>query len=513
MIRRTFIFAAVLSWASLGWGDGWQRLVILHTNDIHGHLPAEEAWWINPNFPPPIGNAPGAASVIKEERAQASSNGWGLLLLEGGDIFQGTPTGEFSKGMAVIDYMNAMGYDAMVVGNHDFDKGQVVLQDLIQRARFPVLCANIVDSATGTIPDYFKPYVIVERAGLRIGIFGLGLPSLRGVVKPEDLKGLDIRPVVQTARWTVDTLRAQGADLVIGLDHIGYYGDKVLADSVPGIDVIVGAHSHSGLRQAYEDPANHTIIVQTFGNLSTIGRLELNIDPGTKQIVGYRSELRELFTEDVPKDTATAAAVKRWTDQAEAGFDSVIGYSSSDLARVGGGKESALGDLIADAIREASGADFAFQNSGGIRADIRKGEVTFRDLYQVDPFGNTIVTMDLTGPQVMRLLETSVLGFHGIFQVSGLKMVYDNRKPIWSRVTEATVDGKSLDLDKTYKIATNDFLAAGGGYYKIFQEGANRDDTYKQVRQAMVDYFRKHSPLDVRIEGRIKEIGGGRASR
>ncbi|MBU1355575.1 MAG: 5'-nucleotidase C-terminal domain-containing protein [Candidatus Edwardsbacteria bacterium] len=489
----------------------WQRLVILHTNDIHGHLPQEEAWWINPNFPPPIGNAAAVATIIKEERQRAEQNGWGFLLVEGGDIFQGTPLGEFTKGQAVIDFMNLMGYDVMTVGNHDYDKGQEVLLDLISAAKFPMLGANLLDSATGRTVDYLKPYIILERAGLKIGIFGLITHYLRGMSTPEHIQGLEIAKESATAKQMVDSLKAQKVDMIIGLLHTGFRHDKAIADTVPGIDVIIGSHSHTGLRQAYEDPKHHTIIVQTFGNLTSIGKLELLIDPETKQIVGYNSELKELFTEAVPRDTTVDRIVSQGAARAEKGFDEPVGQALADIKRGGGDKESAIGNFVCNAMMDATGADIAFQNSAGIKADIIKGEITYRSIYKVDAFGNYLVTMDLTGSQVIKVCETSVLGYHAIFQVGGLQMTYDTKKPVWKRVVSVTINGQPIDTAKVYKVVTNNFLGAGGGNYKIFQEGTNREDTYIQMRQAMVDFVKKRSPVDARIEGRIRKSEGGEA--
>ena len=487
----------------------WQHLIILHTNDIHGHLPQEEAWWINPNFPPPIGNAAAVATIIKEERQRAEQNGWGFLLVEGGDIFQGTPLGEFTKGQAVIDFMNLMGYDAMTVGNHDYDKGQEVLLDLIAGAGFPVLGANVVDSSSGRTVDYLRPYVILERGGLRIGLFGLLTHYMRGMSTPEHVRGLDFAKESATAKQMVDSLKAQDVDLIIGLLHTGFRHDKAIAYTVAGIDVIIGSHSHTGLRTAYEDPRHHTIIVQTFGHLTTIGKLDLMIDPDTKRIVGYNSELKELFTEAVPQDTMVDRIVSESAARAEKGFDESLGEALVDIKRGGGDKESSIGNFVCDAMMDATGADIAFQNSAGIKADIMKGEITYRNIYKVDAFGNYLVTMDMTGSQVIRVCETSVLGYHAIFQVGGLQMTYDTKKPVWKRVVGVAVNGQPIDTAKVYKVVTNNFLGAGGGNYKIFQEGGNRSDTYIQLRQAMVDYVKKRSPIEARIEGRIRKAEGG----
>lgn len=501
---------SLLIWGSVMAAER-QRLIIMHTNDIHGHLPQEEAWWINPNFPPPIGNAAAVASIIKEERQKAEQNGWGFMLLEGGDIFQGTPLGEFTKGRAVVDFMNLMGYDAMTVGNHDYDKGQEVFLDLIAAARFPVLGANVLDSASQKTVGYLKPYVVLERAGLRIGIFGLLTHYMRGMSTPEHVKGLDFAREYTFGRQMVDSLKAQKVDLIIGLLHTGFRHDKVMADSVPGIDVIIGAHSHTGLRQAYEDPKHHTIIVQTYGNLSSIGKLELAIDPATKQIVGYESELKELFTEAVPQDGEIDKMVSGAAEMAEKGFDEVLGKSLADLKRSGGDRESSIGNFICDAMMEATGAEIAFQNSAGIKGDIMQGDITYRTIYKVDAFGNYLVTMDLTGSQVIKACETSVLGYHAIFQVGGIQMTYDTKQPVWKRVKSVKINGQPIDTAKVYKVVTNNFLGAGGGNYKVFQEGSNHTDTYIQLRQAMSDYIRKNSPIQARIEGRIKKTEGGGA--
>lgn len=488
----------------------WQHLIILHTNDIHGHLAEEEAWWLNPNFPPPVGNAAAAATIIKEERTNALKNGFGFMLLEGGDIFQGTPVGEFTKGKAVIEYMNMMGYDAMTLGNHDFDKGMDVLKPLLDMASFPVMAANIVDSNSRRTVDFVQPFVIIQKGGVKIGLFGITTHYMRGMATPENIKGLDFEKESATAKKMVDTLKTLGVDIVVALSHAGFRHDKAIADSVAGIDVIVGAHSHTGLRQAYEDPSHHTIIVQTYGHLTSIGKLDLFIDPVTKKIMGFKNQLKELSTEEVLKDTSVTSMVDHWRRLAEAGFDSVLGWANSDINRSGGDKESAIGNLICDAMLKSGDAEISFQNTGGIKADIPKGPITYRNVYNVDAFGNYIVTMEMTGSQVIRICETSVLGYHAIFQVGGLKMKYNAKKPVWERLIEVTVNGLPIDTARTYKIAINNFLGAGGGNYKIFQEGQNRVDTFIELRQSLADYIRQNSPLDCRVQGRITETSGGR---
>jgi len=484
----------------------YDHIFILHTNDIEGALSPSTAWWMNPYFPPPIGNAAAAATFISEKRAEADSLGYGFLLFDSGDMFVGSPIGEFSKGQAVVEYFNYCGYDVVAPGNHDYDQGVDVFRSFVENVDATFLGSNIVYKDTRQVVDYLKPYIILERIGIRIGLFSLLTEYMSGMTTPERFENHDVLGEIETATRYVDTLRMKNVDLIFALTGTGLRHDKRVAGSVPGIDVILGSHSATALEQPYEDSLNHTIICQAYGHLSSVGFLDLWIDRETKRIAGYRGELIDLLSEEIENDTGMLAIIDKWEAITQKGFDEVIGYSEEELVRTGF-EESTIGNLITDAMREFFDVDIAIHNSGGIRANMPKGEVTYRDCYNIDALSNTAVTMEMTGKQVVEALEIGVNGHHAIFQISGLRLKYNAQEPIGSRVLEVTLnDGTPIEAQRYYTIVTNSFLAAGGGEYTIFKEGRNVQDSFHYLRNIIVEYVKKHSPIDKRIEGRIIDV-------
>ncbi|MBE0432930.1 5'-nucleotidase C-terminal domain-containing protein [candidate division WOR-3 bacterium] len=497
---------SILFLALLLQSQAFDHIYILYTNDIEGALSPSTAWWMNPYFPPPMGNASAAATLIKEKRAEAENLGYGFLLCDAGDMFVGSPLGEFSEGMAVAEYFNYCGYDVMAPGNHDYDQGVEVFRRFTEQVEATFLGSNIVYEATGEVVEYLEPYTIVERLGSRIGIFSLLTEYMSGMTTPERFAGHKVLPEIETAARYVDSLRSKDVDLIFAITGIGLRHDKRVAEAVPGIDVILGSHSASALEEPYEDPLNHTIICQAYGHLSSIGFLDLWIDKQTNRIAGYRGELVDLLSEEIDDDTTMLRIVRQWEEVTQKEFDEVIGYSRDELMRAGF-EETAIGNLITDAMREFMNVDIAIHNSGGIRANLPKGEITYRHCYNIDALSNTAVTMEMTGRQIIEALEVGVNGHHAIFQVSGLKFVYDSRKSIGERVQQVVMeDGSPMDPQGRYTLVTNSFLAAGGGEYVIFKSGENITDSFHYLRNIIAEYVKKHSPIVGRVEGRIIDV-------
>ncbi|MGB9721347.1 MAG: bifunctional metallophosphatase/5'-nucleotidase [bacterium] len=483
-----------------------EHVYILYTNDIEGGLLPSTAWWMNPYFPPPIGNGAAAATLIKEKRAEADSLGYGFLLLDTGDMFVGSPIGEFSKGKAVVDYFNYCGYDLLSPGNHDYDMGVDVFKDFVEDVKAQFICSNIVYEDTEKNVEYLKPYTIIEYGDLKIGVFGLLTEYMKGMTTPERFKNHIVLPEIETAKRYVDTLKSKNVDLIFAMTGIGLRHDKRLAENVPGIDVIFGSHSSTALEQPYEDSINHTIICQNYSHLTSVGILDLTIDPEMKRIRKYDGELIDLLSDEIELDSTLLKILFNWESTTKKGFDEVIGYAKTDLNRAGF-EESAMGNLITDAMREYFGADIAIHNSGGIRANIKKGEITFRDCYYVDALSNTAVLMKMTGEQIIKMLEVGVNGHHAIFQVSGIKFRYNSKKPINERIIEVRLlDGSLIRNDKEYLIVTNSFLAGGSGDYAVFKEGKDIQETFTYLRNIIADYVKKHSPVVKEIEGRIVDV-------
>ncbi len=482
-----------------------QHIYLLHTNDIHGALLPGTAFWLNRDFPPPLSNAPGALTVIRELRDEAKEKGYGFLLLDAGDVFKGTPLGDFTKGQVVVDYFNRAGYDAIGVGNYDFALGRQVLEQLVDSSDMPWLCANIQVPGSDTTPGFLRPHLLLERGGLRIGVFGLITSYNNEMIEDSVAGDLEVKPEKTIAQEQIAELRQQGADIIVGLTHIGHKYEKRLAEDVAGFDVIVGGRSHTVVNPPFETPRNHTIVCQAASRLTAVGFLDLSVSLETRRIVGYEGRLINLLGEEIPKDLDYLAYLDSLRTIAEAGFDEVIGTSVRKLVRVDL-KESPVGNFVTDAMREYTNADVAVHNSTGIRKDVPEGGLTYRDAYEIDAFGNTLVTGEYTGRQVREMLEISVNGRYSIFQVSGLRMTYSRKRPFGSRVLSVTVGDKPLEPDRTYRVVTNSYLGGGSGQYGVFRDGKDVEDSYVPLRDAIVDYIRRHSPVDARVEGRIVEV-------
>jgi len=470
-------------------------LTILHINDFHGRLLPYTVKSISEKIP--VSGVAYLAQMINEER---SKNPEGTILLSAGDMFQGTPQSNIFRGEPVVEIMNYLKFDAMAVGNHEFDWGQEVLQKLSSISNFPYLSANIVDKDGKYLP-YLKPYVIIERKGLKIAIIGLTTPETAYITKPDYVKDLKFLDPVEILPNIIDDVRNKGANLVVVLSHLGFDADKELAEKVSGIDVIVGGHSHTVVTNPVV--VRGVIITQAGYNGIYLGVLEIKIQPETNIILGYtrENELKTVFAGPENKfDEKVAQIVDKYNSQLKEEFAKVVGETLVDLVR-NYNEESNVGNVICDAMREAVSADIAFQNSGGIRTDIQKGPITMELVYTLLPFDNVLVTMDLTGKQILQLLEQSATLQKGILQQSGLKVKYDMTKPVGQRVVEVFVGDKPLELDKVYKVVTNDFLAAGGDNFVTFKEGKNL--VYgDMLRDVFIEYLKKHSPISPKVEGR-----------
>jgi 2',3'-cyclic-nucleotide 2'-phosphodiesterase (5'-nucleotidase family) len=306
-----------------------------------------------------------------------------------------------------------------------------------------------------------------------------------------------------TAQRMVDSLLAQDVDLIFALTGIGLRHDKRIASAVPGIDVIFGSHSSNALEFPYEDSIHHTIICQSYSHLTCVGFLDLSIDTITNRIAGYHGELIDLISDQIESDSAVQRMIARWEEETQKGFDQVIGYSREELTRAGF-EESTVGNLITDAMREYFHADIALHNSGGIRANLPRGDITYRDCYNIDALSNTAVILTMTGELLRRVLEVGFNGHHAIFQVSGISLEWDPGRDVGERILKVFDErGLAIDDGTQYTVVTNSYLAAGGGEYAVFKEADDVKETFTYLRNILADYIREHSPIEMQIQGRI----------
>ncbi len=467
-------------------------LTILHINDLHGNLlpkPGKEG-------KPATGGMAWIAQMVSDERAK---NPEGTLLLSAGDMFQGTPISNLFGGKPVIEVMNRIGFDAMTVGNHELDQGMEAFQDLRKAAGFPFLSANIVDGKGRLLPGV-KPYIMLRKKGLKIAVIGMTTPETQYATKTGNLRGYRVIPVANVLPGVIEKVREEGAGLVIVLSHLGLDDDREMASAVPGIDLIVGGHSHTEVRTPVF--VGTTIILQAGYYGQRLGVMKISADAASGKIVQY-SERRILRRVRAgprdPYDAAVAAIIKNYDDRIREEFGRIVGETSVDLAKRP--YESNLGNLVCDAMRKATGADVAIQNNGGIRTTIPKGKITLEQVYMLLPFDNNLMTMDLTGAQIANILEQNART-QGMLQVSGLKVFYNLAAPEGARVQALFIGGKPVGHSRSYRVTTNDFLAAGGDRFGIFRDGKNTV-IGDSVRDVFLDYLRKHSPVSPRTEGRI----------
>jgi len=523
------------------------RLHLLWTNDLHGHIAPEGARFMNPDFPPPLGGAASAAAYIKQVRTEAALRGEDVMLVDVGDMFQGTPIGSKTDGEAVIDYFNAIGYDLAVPGNHDFDKGRDVTEKLARMSNFPWVCANLIEEATGQVVDWCVPTLKLQRAGLTIGVIGIITPGTAQMSFPDNIRGLKFLPMPGVIAEHRDRLRSEGVDLIFlaiheglpfdpeqgwadiagteeeAVQQAGTYGGysqyetlnlMELVNRVAGIDFAVGGHTHRGYSEPWIDPVNHTLCFETYGNGSSLGHAILLIDPRSRQIVGYdrphdRGTIVTLFEDELWPDAEITEVIRPWRELTDAELDQVVGRTAVPLTR-GDAGSNLVGNLVTDAMVDYFDADFAFQNLGGLRADLPAGNITARDVFSVLPFGNELVLVQMPGAMLRRVVERKIRGSSSGLAISGAEIVYDTSRPNDDRVVSFLVGGEPLDLDRMYTVVVTSFLMEGNSGLDFLTTISEEDVQLTQVTtaEALERYLQLHSPVRPRIDGRWSERKG-----
>ncbi|WP_102264517.1 bifunctional metallophosphatase/5'-nucleotidase [Mesobacillus jeotgali] len=500
------------------------ELTIMHTNDTHAHLDT-------------VAKRVAAIKQVREENANT-------VLLDAGDVFSGTLYFNEFNGLADLEFMNMVGYDAMTFGNHEFDKGTETLANFVKEANFPFVSANVnfendenmnllannEVSSDANDGEVYKG-IVKEVNGEKIGIFGLTTAETVDISSPgEDVEFTDY---INEAREAVKAFEEQGVNKIIALTHIGLNdgggdNDLTLAEEVDGIDVIVGGHTHVKLEEplVVKNGSEPTVIVQANEYGKFLGTLDVKFNKNGK-IIQHNGELLDITT--YPEDAEAAKILnENYKPAVDEMKKKVIGTASVELngvrefVRTG---ETNLGNLITDGMLAKAktinpNTVIALQNGGGIRESIDTGEITLAEVLTVMPFGNSLAIMQLTGAEIKEALEHSVKeapGTSGGFlQVAGLKFTYNSTLPVGQRVQSIEVkeDGVnyvSLDPNKTYAVATNTFTAKGGDGYDVFakayNEGRVSEPGYVDW-EVFTEYVSQQEEQTVspEVEGRIIDI-------
>lgn len=494
-------------------------LRILHTNDHHAHL---EPVKFGDRL---LGGIARRRTLIEQIRAESKTNQEPLLLLDAGDIFQGTLYFNQYLGQADLDFYNALAYDASTIGNHEFDRGQQVLADFIAKAKFPIISANIDIAPESPLYGKVRPWHVLDIQGEKIGMFGLTTPDTAILASVGD--GVKFTDPIAAARKSVLALKQQGINKIVALTHIGFDNDVLLAQKVSDIDIIIGGHSHTSVGNIPK--ANHpyplvekngtkepVLVVTDWEWGKYLGDLSVSFDR-TGKLIAWAGKPHVLDASIKP-NPEFADKLKAYAAPIEALRQKIIGKS---LVALDGDRvklrtsETALGNLIADAILAKTKVDrvqVVLINAGGIRNGFPLGDITMGHVLEALPFGNTITRVELTGKQLTEALESGVSmaeqGEGRFPQVAGIRFVWDSKLPAGKRVTKVEVKDASgkfqlLNPKDVYRVATNNFLASGGDGYRSFSEGENLLETGYLLSDAIAEYITAMSPLQVKIENRI----------
>ena len=511
------------------------KITILHTNDNHGRF------WKNKRGEYGMS---ARKTLVDKIRHEQEAKGSVVLLLSGGDINTGVPESDIQDAEPDFVGMKVIGYDAMAIGNHEFDNPMSTLRKQESWVNFPFLSANIYSKATGK--RLFKPYKIFNKGGLKIAVLGLTTDDTARVGNPEFLAGIEFRSPIKEAKKLVPMLRKQ-ADVVIAVTHMGHYengkrginapGDVALARNVSGIDMVVGGHSQEPVcmdkiangkydssfgpgKSCTPDRQNGAWIVQAYEWGKYVGRADLSVtqkgvtldkyalipvnlkvkkkDANGKTVKDAKGKSVRIYaTQEIAEDKGLKALLKPFQDKGKAGLDVIVGRSNGKLE--GDRKKvrflpTNLGYLVADAQRTKVSADVAVMNSGGIRDSLQAGNITYKDILTVQPFGNTVCKIKITGKELMdylRVAASQPVDSGSYAQFAGVEVLIRNNK-----LLKATINGQAISPTKNYTLALNSFLASGGdGYPKM-------DDKPGFVNSGFVDadvlreYIKLKSPIN-----------------
>jgi len=516
------IYLALLTLAGCA-GQNELVVTLLHTNDVHAHV-AEDSLSGSGGVSERIGGVARRATEIKRIRSERSN----VLLLDAGDQFQGTLFYTHYKGESAAYFMNLLDYDAMAVGNHEFDDGPQPLADFIDQVDFPVLGANIDASAEPSLTGKIEPFTVIDVAGERIGVIGYTTPDTSTISSPGST--ITFTSIVDTVRQNVADLESQGINKIIAVSHSGFSTDIAVAGAVEGLDVIISGHSHTLLSNSDPSasgdypftavsPTGATVLVVSAGQHGThLGDLQITFDDNGVITSSMGDTIK--LTGDIEQDADVLAQVRQWRDPVNALFGEIVGTTADSID----GERSTcrfwecpMGNLVTDVMlwgTQNLGTQIAITNGGGIRASLDQGDVTRGDVLEVLPFGDTVAVVDLTGEQVLETIEhgLSVAGGGGgstgrFPQVSGIQFTWRLPNAVGRRIISAQVKNggasEELDPNKIYRVVTNSFMRTGGDGFATLEQGKNPFDFGENVDELMTQYLLQNSPVSAIVEGRI----------
>jgi 5'-nucleotidase/UDP-sugar diphosphatase len=538
-MRKTALLAiatmtsfATVSLHATAQGEQWEKdksykLTILHTNDNHGRF------WSNRH-----GEYGMAArkTLVDSIRAEVAAAGGQLLLLSGGDINTGVPESDLQDAEPDFKGMAQIGYDAMAIGNHEFDNELSVVRKQESWVDFPFLAANIYDQSTKE--RLFKPYKIFKKGDLRVAVMGFTTEDTKKLGNPEFMGNIAFTKPVDEAKKLVPELKEK-SDIVIAATHMGHYkdasfginapGDVTLARSVSGIDMIIGGHSQDpvctdaqgALISKYKagmacmpDSQNGTLIMQAHEWGKYVGRADLEFKNGELNLVSYQlipvnlkkkvknaegKKVRVLIADEIAEDQKLKDFLKPYQEQGQEQLQQKIGSVDGKLEGDRGVvrfKPTNMGHLIALAQMDKVAADLAVMNSGGIRDSIAQGDITYKDVLKVQPFANVVSFVELTGAELWDYLSavaSKPVDSGAFAQFAGVDLVITG-----GELKSAKIKGQEIDKSKTYRMAINSYIASGGDKYPAMNKHAGYVNSGFVDADVLKGYIESHSPLSAK---------------
>ena len=465
--------------------DNYISIQLLGINDFHGQLDVYRTVKGKQ-----VGGAEYLASYLKKYELENENT---LLVHVGDAVGASSPVSSLHQDEPTIEFLNTLGFDVGTVGNHEFDEGLDELNRLLfggeseetgyfEGADFPYTVANVVNNETGE--TILPPYIIKEVGGVPIGFIGVVTTDTTNFVLPDGIDHLEFTDEVMAINKAAEELKEKGVRSIVVLAHNPVSSNKNgshpsgeivdFAERVDDeIDIIYGAHNHKYANTTID----HKLIVQAYSSGTAFSDVDILIDPMTKDMVEKKAKIVRTYHKGMEPDKEIKEMVDSYRLSIAPLINEVIGKSSDEITRKQEKSgESQLGHLIADTQRNAMETDFAFVNSGGIRADLDKGDITWGEVYTAFPFGYGLVSMHMTGGQIKAVLEQQWMGSEvRILQISGLSYTWDEDAPIGERIIELKDDhGNRLDTNQIYSLTVNELLAAGGDGFSVFKEGTNR---------------------------------------
>lgn len=482
-------------------------VTLLFTNDVESAYDPIPAFWLDDVDM--IGGIAEMTTLIETLRETEPN----VFLFDSGDIFTGA-LAKLTDGRLAFELMITMGYDAMGIGNHEFEYGVEIFDWQKNRAPFPVLGANFFYKDTDH--PFAQAHTIIERDGIRIGVIGImGQDAVTAII-PSYIAPLDVTDPAAAVRKSVAELRGQ-VDFIVLLTHQGKTApmqtdaesdprlqrdidaDIALAGAVEGIDVLLAGHADAGTPEAVVHPETGTLIMQTYGQATHLGYLQLTLDGTSGAITSHDGKLIAVESSELEPDPRILAKLKHYRDE-HADIMMKVGSTEAPMIRRYI-EESDVGNLFADIFAEATGADIGMIHSGSLRKDLPQGDIRLVDLLDTYPFVDSVDVKNMSGDQIRRALEQSLTFERGLLQLSGLEMVYDLNQPKYSRVVSVQHNGQELEDDVFYSVAAGGFLTEGGDLYDSFTESEVVLSVGK-VSDVIVAYFQSHESIATPQRGR-----------